>query len=81
MLKYRTIKGNKIHTTAVVNWRNVILGKNNTIGPYVVIGNQAQHPKKKSYGKIKIGNNNTFNEKEHPAFQEIPIECYEEKYI
>jgi UDP-N-acetylglucosamine acyltransferase len=62
MLKYKLIKGNKIHSTAVVNWSKVILGKNNIIGPYVVLGNHAQHPKKKSFGKIKIGNNNTFNE-------------------
>tara|TARA_B100001105_G_scaffold113088_1_gene90700 strand:+ start:3497 stop:3622 length:126 start_codon:yes stop_codon:yes gene_type:complete len=26
-------------------------------------------------------NSNIFNEEEHPYFQEIPIECYEEKYI
>ena len=32
------------------------------IGPYVVIGNSAQHPKSKSNGSIVIGNNNTFNE-------------------
>ena len=62
MLKYKKIKGNMIHSTAIINWENVILGKNNTVGPYVVIGNHAQHPKQKSYGKIKIGNNNTFNE-------------------
>ena len=62
MLKYKKIKGNMIHSTAIINWENVILGKNNTVGPYVVIGNHAQHPKKKSYGKIKIGNNNVFNE-------------------
>ena len=62
MLKYKDIKGNKIHITAIINWKNVTLGKNNIIGPYVVIGNHAQHPKKKSYGKIKIGNDNTFNE-------------------
>lgn len=62
MLKYKLIKGNKIHSTAVVNWSKVILGKNNIIGPYVVLGNHAQHPKMKSFGKIKIGNNNTFNE-------------------
>lgn len=24
-------------------------------------------------------NNNAFNEDGHPAFQEIPIECYEER--
>jgi len=41
---------------------NYIKFKNNIIGPYVVIGNDAQHPRKKSYGKIKIGNNNTINE-------------------
>ena len=62
MLKYKKIKGNMIHSTAIINWENVILGKNNTVGPYVVIGNHAQHPKQKSCGKIKIGNNNTFNE-------------------
>ena len=38
------------------------MGKNNIIGPYVVIGNVAQHPRLKSNGKIIIGNNNTFNE-------------------
>ena len=62
MLKYKNIKGNKIHSTAIINWHNVLIGKNNIIGPYVVIGNHAQHPKQKSFGKIKIGNNNTFNE-------------------
>ena len=62
MLKYKLIKGNKIHPTAIINWSKVILGKNNIIGPYVVIGNHAQHPKKKSFGRIKIGNNNIFNE-------------------
>ena len=62
MLKYKKIKGNMIHSTAIINWENVILGKNNTVGPYVVIGNHAKQQKKKSYGKIKIGNNNIFNE-------------------
>ena len=62
MLKYKKIKGNMIHSTAIINWENVILGRNNTVGPYVVIGNHAQHPKQKSCGKIKIGNNNSFNE-------------------
>ena len=62
MLKYKIIKGNKIHSTSVINWKKVVLGKNNIIGPYVVIGNHAQHPKQKSYGKIIIGSNNTFNE-------------------
>ena len=29
MLKYKIIKGNKIHSTAIINWKNVLLGKNN----------------------------------------------------
>ena len=28
MLNYKQIKGNKIHASAIVNWKNVILGKN-----------------------------------------------------
>ena len=62
MLKYLKIKNNLVHPTAVIDWENVSIGKNNKIGPYVVIGNDAQHPRKKSCGKIKIGQNNTFNE-------------------
>lgn len=62
MLKYFKIKKNLIHSTAVINWKKVDIGVGNTIGPYVVIGNKPQHPKKKANGKIKIGNNNTFNE-------------------
>ena len=63
MLNYIKFKNNNlIHPTAVINWKKVLIGKNNIIGPYVVIGNNAQHPRKKSYGKIKIGNNNTINE-------------------
>ena len=53
MLKYKKIKGNMIHSTAIINWEKVILGKNNTVGPYVVIGNHAQHPKKKVMVKLK----------------------------
>ena len=62
MLKYLKIKNNLIHSTAVINWKRLIIGKNNIIGPYVVLGNKAQHPKNRSLGKIKIGNNNIFNE-------------------
>ena len=62
MLKYKKIKKNLIHETAVINWARLSIGEGNKIGPYVVIGNDAQHPKKKSSGKIVIGNNNTFNE-------------------
>jgi len=62
MLNYIKKNGNLIHKTAVINWKKTHLGKNNIIGPYVVIGNIAQHPKSKSVGIVKIGNNNVFNE-------------------
>ena len=58
MLKFKKIKGNLIHETAIINWKKLDIGKNNIIGPYVVIGNRAQHPNAKSVGKIYIGNNN-----------------------
>ena len=47
MLKYKKIKNNLVHETAVINWDKLLIGKGNKIGPYVVIGNDAQHPKKK----------------------------------
>ena len=62
MLNFKKIKGNFVHKTAVINWKKIKIGKGNIIGPYVVIGNSAQWPKKKSSGLIYIGNNNTFNE-------------------
>ena len=62
MLKLKKIRGNYIHHTAIINWKSLIIGKGNTIGPYVVIGNEAQWKGKKSTGKIIIGNNNVFNE-------------------
>ena len=62
MLRFKKIKGNLIHETAVINWKKLKIGKNNIIGPYVVIGNSAQHPLSKSIGNIHIGNNNIFNE-------------------
>ena len=63
MLKYIKLENNNlVHPTAVINWKKLLIGKNNKIGPYVVIVNDAQHSRKKSYGKIKIGNNNTINE-------------------
>ena len=62
MLDYIKKNGNLIHRTAIINWKKLLIGKNNTIGPYVVIGNIAQHPKMKSFGVIKIGKNNVINE-------------------
>ena len=54
MLNYIKKKGNLIHKTAIINWNKLSIGKNNIIGPYSVIGNFAQHPKMKSYGKNKM---------------------------
>ena len=62
MYKYRKIKQNLVHTTAVVNWKKIVIGTGNIIGPYAVLGSKAQHPTKKSSGIVVIGNNNTFNE-------------------
>ena len=54
MLNYIKKKGNLIHKTAIINWNKLSIGKNNIIGPYSVIGNFPQHPKMKSYGKIRL---------------------------
>ena len=60
--KYKIINGNKIHETAIINWEKVEMGTNNIFYPYSIIGFNAQHPYKKSNGKLIIGNNNTFRE-------------------
>ena len=62
MLKFKKIKGNFIHKTAVINWKDLKIGKGNIIGPYVVIGNKGQWKNKKKSGKIIIGNKNIINE-------------------
>ena len=62
MLNFIKKKGNLVHKTAVINWKKVLIGKNNIIGPYAVIGNFAQYPKVNSFGIIEIGNDNIFNE-------------------
>ena len=61
-MEYINYKGNKIHKTAVVDYQNLLIGKGNVIGPYCVIAEEAQHSKKKSSGKVTIGNNNIFRE-------------------
>ncbi len=61
-MKYLKIKNNLIHKTAVIDWKNLKIGKNNIIEAYAVIGGPAQHPQKKSQGKIIIGNNNRINQ-------------------
>tara|TARA_E500000178_G_C16940287_1_gene716024 strand:+ start:666 stop:1253 length:588 start_codon:yes stop_codon:yes gene_type:complete len=62
MIKFKKIKGNLVHKSAVINWGKLDIGKGNIIGPNVIIGTDAQHPRDKSIGKIKIGNNNVFRE-------------------
>ena len=62
MLKFKKVKGNLIHKTAVINWKKIKIGKGNIIGPYTVIGNAPQWKNKKTVGKIIIGNKNTINE-------------------
>ncbi|MBD1140710.1 hypothetical protein IDH20_00885 [Pelagibacterales bacterium SAG-MED39] len=61
-MRYLKIKNNLVHSTAIIDWKNLIIGRNNKIGPYAVIGVSAQHPKKKDSGKIIIGNNNKINQ-------------------
>jgi acyl-[acyl carrier protein]--UDP-N-acetylglucosamine O-acyltransferase len=61
-MEYLKFKNNSIHKTALINWKRVKIGKNNIIGPYVVIGSDAEYPGVKSNGIIKIGNNNTIRE-------------------
>ena len=50
---------NFIHHTAIIG-DNVVLGDNNYIGPYCVIGEKAEHKKywDQPIGKVIIGNNN-----------------------
>ena len=62
MIKFKKIKGNLVHKSAVITWDKLDIGKGNLIGPNVIIGTDAQHPIDKSIGKIKIGNNNVFRE-------------------
>ena len=62
MHNFKKIKGNLVHKTAVINWKKITIGKGNIIGPYVIIGNKAQHSKLKSSGIIRVGDNNIFNE-------------------
>ena len=62
MLKFKKIKGNLIHHTAIINWKDLNIGTGNIIGPYVIIGNKAQWKNKRKSGKIVIGNKNIINE-------------------
>ena len=59
---YRSLFGNKVHETAIVDWNNVEIGTGNVIGPYACLGGEAQHKNAFSAGKVIIGNNNTIRE-------------------
>jgi UDP-N-acetylglucosamine acyltransferase len=61
-MNYINYKGNKIHRTSIVDYDNLLIGKGNIIGPYAIIAAPAQHSKRKSLGKVIIGNNNVFRE-------------------
>ena len=56
------VGSNKIHKTALIDWRNVEIGENNIIGPYTCIGTEAQSVRDESKGRISIGDNNIFRE-------------------
>ena len=58
---YYHLHGNLIHKTADIKWENVELGQGNKIGPFCVLGGDAEHKYYSSTGKIKIGNNNVFH--------------------
>lgn len=59
---YKHDKSNRIHETAIVH-DNVILGKNNTIGPYSIIGSDGEIRGVKEFkGHVIIGDNNIISE-------------------
>lgn len=57
---YEYYGSNLIHKTAEINWDKVELGSGNKVGPYCVLGGDAEHKFYPSNGKIRIGNNNVF---------------------
>lgn len=58
---YELIKDNVVHKEAFVDWNNITIGTGNIIGPFSLIGSQAQHKFYETAGKICIGNNNVFH--------------------
>lgn len=60
---YINIDGNEIHRTAIVYDDYVTMGKGNRIGPYAVIGGNAEvRGVRKCHGRVSIGDNNTISE-------------------
>lgn len=62
MQNYKKIRGNLVHETAIINWNKLKIGRNNLIGPYVIIGENPQHPREKPSGNIYIGSKNVIRE-------------------
>ena len=62
MTGYKEINGNLVHETAIIDWANLKIGKGNKIGPYSIIGSDAQHMREPSTGIVEIGDNNVFFE-------------------
>ena len=82
-MEWKEIKGNKVHSTAIVNWEQLDIGTGNEIGPYVCIGTDAQHRNEMSVGKIVIGNDNIIREyctlhlpTRHSKITSIGSNCY-----
>lgn len=59
---YEVINGNIVHHTAQINWDRVNIGFGNKIGPFCVIGGEAQHRHYSSCGEISVGDCNIFHE-------------------
>lgn len=59
---YRSLFGNTVHETAIVDWNHVEIGTGNVIGPYACVGTDAQHKSASNSGKITIGDNNIIRE-------------------
>ena len=59
---YDLVNGNFVHQTAQINWDRVDIGVGNRIGPFCIIGGEAQHRYYSSCGEISIGDHNIFQE-------------------
>ena len=53
---------NDIHSSAVINWDYVDIGEANKIHPFVCIGEDAEHLRAMTVGRIKIGHGNVIRE-------------------
>jgi len=75
---YINIDGNEIHRTAIID-PCVTLGKGNRIGPYAVIGGNAEvRNVRECKGRVVIGDNNTISE--HVTIQR-PVDAERVTYV